>query len=55
MKYAGPVPAPLQQYTNYDVAVSAKSAAGEPAMALAKMIAGKGSAERWKATGMEPQ
>jgi molybdate transport system substrate-binding protein len=55
VKYAGPVPAPLQQYTNYDVAVSAKSTAGEPAAALAKMIAGKGSAESWKATGMEPR
>jgi molybdate transport system substrate-binding protein len=55
VKYAGPVPPPLQQYTNYDVAVSAKSTAGEPAMALAKMIASKGSVERWKAFGMEPR
>lgn len=55
VKYAGPVPASLQRYTTYDVAVSAKSAVGEPAAALAQMIASKGAAERWKSSGMEPR
>jgi molybdate transport system substrate-binding protein len=55
VKYAGPVPAPLQAYTNYDVAISAKSKAGEPAAALARLIASKDSAAHWRATGMEPR
>ncbi len=55
VKYAGPVPAPLQRYTTYDVAISAKSAAGDPAAALAQMIASKGAAERWRLSGMEPR
>jgi hypothetical protein len=46
------VPAPLQQYTNYDAAVTTKSAAGEAAVALVKTIAA--SAEHWKSAGMEP-
>jgi molybdate transport system substrate-binding protein len=54
VKFAGAVPAPLQQYTNYDAVVTAKSTAGEAAAALVKMIASSGSAERWKSVGMEP-
>jgi molybdate transport system substrate-binding protein len=54
VKFAGAVPAPLQQYTNYDAAVTAKSTGGEAATALARMIASAGSAERWKSAGMEP-
>jgi molybdate transport system substrate-binding protein len=54
VKFGGAVPAPLQQYTNYDAAVTTKSAAGEPATALIKMIASAGEAEHWKAAGMEP-
>jgi molybdate transport system substrate-binding protein len=53
VKYAGPVPAPLQKYTSYEAAVTAKAA--EPAAAFVKMLASAGSAERWKAAGLEPQ
>src|SRR6516164_4632706 len=52
VKFAGAVPAPLQQYTNYDAAVTTKSTAGEAAAALVKTIAA--SAEHWKSAGMEP-
>jgi molybdate transport system substrate-binding protein len=55
VKYVGPVPAPLQQYTNYEAAVTTKSAATEPATALVKMLAGPAAAERWKSGGLEPQ
>ena len=53
MKYVGPVPAPLQKYTTYEAAVTTK--ASEPAAACVKMRASAGSAERWKAAGLEPQ
>jgi hypothetical protein len=52
VKFAGAVPAPLQQYTNYDAAVTTKSTAGEAAAALVKTIAASG--EHWKSAGMEP-
>jgi molybdate transport system substrate-binding protein len=54
VKFAGAVPASLQQYTNYDAAVTTKSTAGEAAAVLVKMIASSGSAEHWKSAGMEP-
>jgi len=54
VKFAGAVPASLQQYTSYDAAVTTKSTAGEAAAALVKMIATSGSAEHWKSAGMEP-
>lgn len=54
VKFAGAVPASLQQYTNYDAAVTTKSTALEPATALVKMIASSVSAEHWKSVGMEP-
>jgi molybdate transport system substrate-binding protein len=53
VKYVGPVPAPLQKYTTYEAAVTTK--ASEPAAAFVKMLASAGSAERWKAAGLEPQ
>jgi ABC-type molybdate transport system substrate-binding protein len=52
VKFAGAVSAPLQQYTNYEAAVTTKSTAGEAAAALVKTIAA--SAEHWKSAGMEP-
>src|SRR5262245_18826398 len=52
VKFVGAVPAPLQQYTNYDAAVTTKSTAGEAAAALVKTIAASG--EYWKSAGMEP-
>ena len=53
VKFAGPVPAPLQDYTDYDVAVTAK--AETAAVALAKFIASKEAAKHWTAARMEPQ
>jgi molybdate transport system substrate-binding protein len=54
VKFSGAVPAPLQEYTSYDAAMTTKSTAGEPASALVKMISSAGAAERWKSAGMEP-
>jgi len=53
VKFVGPVPAPLQKYTAYEAAATAKAAG--PAAAFVKMLASAGSAERWKAAGLEPQ
>jgi len=55
VKYAGPVPEPLQQYTNYEAAVTTKATAPEPAMALVKLLASAASAERWTSSGLEPR
>ena len=49
----GPVPAPLQKYTTYEAAVTAK--ANEPAAAFVRTLASAGSAPRWKEAGLEPQ
>lgn len=54
VKFAAAVPAPLQQYTRYDAAVTAKATAGAAAAALARMMGSPGAAERWKSAGMEP-
>ena len=50
---AGPVPAPLQQYTNYDVAVLKSAPAKTQAEAFAKFLTAKAAAGRWTAAGME--
>ena len=55
VKFAAAVPAPLQQYTTYDAAVTTKATAGDAAAALVTMIASAKAAERWKAAGMEPE
>ena len=54
VKFGGAVPAALQQYTNYDVAVPAKAPNPDGAAALAKMIAGDFVADHWKSAGLEP-
>jgi molybdate transport system substrate-binding protein len=54
VKFGGAVPAPLQQYTDYDVAVPAKAPTPDAAAALVKMIAGDYAADHWKSAGMEP-
>jgi molybdate transport system substrate-binding protein len=46
---AGPVPAPLQEYTTYDAAVMANAANKDGAAAFVKFITGKGAAATWKA------
>ena len=55
VKYAGPVPAPLQQYTNYEAAVTTKAAATGPALTLVKKLSNASSADRWKTARLEPQ
>lgn len=54
VKFGGPVPTPLQRYTNYDVAVTAKASAPDATAALVKMIASTPEQARWKAAGLEP-
>jgi molybdate transport system substrate-binding protein len=54
VKFGGPVPDPLQQYTNYEAAVTAKAAAADAASALVKTIASASTQTRWKAAGLEP-
>jgi len=46
---AGPVPAPLQEYTTYDAAVMANAANKDGAAAFVKFVTGKGAAATWKA------
>jgi molybdate transport system substrate-binding protein len=46
---AGPVPAPLQEYTTYDAAVMASAANRDGAAAFVKFVTGKGAAATWKA------
>lgn len=55
VKYAGPVPAPLQKFTNYQAAVTSKASAAEPAAGFVKYLASAAAAERWKQAGLEPQ
>ena len=50
---AGPVPAPLQQYTYYETAVLAKSAAPEAARSFIKAITGASARKAWEAAAME--
>jgi len=54
VKYGGPVPAPLQQYTNYDAAVTAKATAAEAAAGFVKFLASAEAQADWKSSGMEP-
>jgi len=53
VELAGPVPAPLQQYIAYDVAVLKTAPAKTEGAAFAKFIASKAAGERWKAAGLE--
>jgi molybdate transport system substrate-binding protein len=50
---AGPVPAPLQMYLNYDIAVTRNAAARNEAAAFVKFVTAKAAGERWKAAGLE--
>jgi ABC-type molybdate transport system substrate-binding protein len=54
VKFGGQVPAPLQDYTNYEVAITTKVAASAPATELAQIVASAGAAQHWKAARMEP-
>jgi molybdate transport system substrate-binding protein len=50
---AGPVPAAVQVYINYDAAIPATNAAPEPALALLKYLARPASLPVWTKTGLE--
>jgi molybdate transport system substrate-binding protein len=54
VKYAGAVPAPLQEYTDYDVVVTAKAPAPDAAAGLLKMVTSAAAEQHWKAAGLEP-
>ncbi len=50
---AGPVPAPLQDYTHYDAAVLSGAANKEAAAAFLKYVTGKPAAATWKAANID--
>ena len=50
---AGPVPAPLQMYLTYDIALTRNAAARTEAAAFVKFVTAKAAGERWKAAGLE--
>jgi molybdate transport system substrate-binding protein len=54
VKFAGPVPAPLQDYTNYEVALVTKGTGSAAALALAQFIGSQTAAQHWKTARMEP-
>lgn len=54
LKFGGYVPASLQAYTVYDVAISAKAPAAAAAAALVGALASREAARHWVAARMEP-
>ncbi|HEY4403939.1 MAG TPA: substrate-binding domain-containing protein [Xanthobacteraceae bacterium] len=50
---AGPVPAAVQVYINYDAAIPAATSAVEPALALLKYFTAKSALPRWQGAGLE--
>jgi molybdate transport system substrate-binding protein len=52
-KLAGPVPAPLQRYTPYDAAVTAKAAAPDRAQSFVAFMSGPAAQQRWREAGFE--
>jgi molybdate transport system substrate-binding protein len=50
---AGPVPAPLQQYTDYDVAILKSAPAQKEAAAFARYISAKAQSRIWTDAGLE--
>ena len=55
VKFAGHVPSPLQDYTLYDVAVTAKATSPAAAAALAEAILSRDATRHWTAARMEPR
>jgi molybdate transport system substrate-binding protein len=51
---AGPVPAPLQIYSSYEVAIMTRAAAPDVAADFIAFITGNKARERWQKVGMEP-
>jgi molybdate transport system substrate-binding protein len=54
VKFAGPVPAPLQAYTDYEAAVTAKAAASDAGLKLVQFMGSPAAAALWKTARMEP-
>jgi molybdate transport system substrate-binding protein len=50
---AGPVPAPLQMYLNYDIAVTRNAMAQKEAAAFVQFVTAKTAGARWSAAGLE--
>lgn len=55
VKLAGPVPPPLQRYTNYDAAVMEKAADPAHASSFIKFMTSAAARERWRVAGLERQ
>jgi molybdate transport system substrate-binding protein len=53
VRLAGPVPAPLQEYTSYETAVLAKGAAPEEAQAFIKLMTSAAARKTWEAASLE--
>jgi molybdate transport system substrate-binding protein len=54
VKYGGPVPEPMQRYTNYDAVVTAKATEATAAAELVTMLASNQELAQWKSSGLEP-
>jgi molybdate transport system substrate-binding protein len=53
VRLAGPVPAPLQEYTSYETAVLAKGAALDEAQAFIKLMTSAPARKTWEAASLE--
>jgi molybdate transport system substrate-binding protein len=53
VRLAGPVPAPLQEYTSYETAVLAKGAAPEEAQAFIELMTSAAARKTWEAASLE--
>jgi molybdate transport system substrate-binding protein len=53
VRLAGPVPAPLQDYTSYETAVLAKGAAPQAAQAFIKLMISAPARKIWEASSLE--
>jgi molybdate transport system substrate-binding protein len=53
VRLAGPVPAPLQDYTSYETAVLAKGAAPDTAQAFIKLMTSAPARKIWEASSLE--
>jgi molybdate transport system substrate-binding protein len=50
---AGPVPAPLQMYLFYDIALTRNATARNEAIAFVRFVTARAAAQRWGAAGLE--
>ncbi len=54
VKFGGPVPEPMQRYTDYEAAVTTKATEADAAAALLKMLVSGQEQPQWKSSGLEP-